>query len=99
MTGLDIFALIVLLVLVATFVGAFIFLGLWPGMIAKQRNHPQVDAITIGGWIGLLAGGVLWPLTLIWAYTNPIRNNQNFDQSHTDSFQAGNIETNKEAES
>ncbi len=68
MSGLDIFALVVLLVMIGVAIGIFIFLGLFPGRVAKQRNHPQVDAITIGSWVALLAGGVLWPLILIWAY-------------------------------
>ena len=68
MSGLDIFALLVLLLLIAVAVAIFIFLGMWPGMVAKKRNHPQVDAITVGSWVALIAGGVLWPIVLIWAY-------------------------------
>ncbi len=72
MTGMDIFALIVLLILVATVIFVFVFLGMWPGKVARQRNHPQADAINIGSWVGLIAGGVLWPLILIWAFTKPL---------------------------
>ena len=72
MTGIDIFALIVLLILVATAIFVFVFLGMWPGKVARQRNHPQTDAINIGSWVGLIAGGVLWPLVLIWAYAKPL---------------------------
>jgi uncharacterized BrkB/YihY/UPF0761 family membrane protein len=68
MTGLDIFALIVLLVLVSTVLAFVIFLGMWPSMVAKKNNHPQLEAITVGSWVALIAGGVLWPLILIWAY-------------------------------
>ena len=71
MSGIDIFALIVLLVIIGTVMAIFIFLGLWPGKIARQRNHPQVEAITIGSWVALIAGGVLWPIILIWAYVKP----------------------------
>ena len=71
MTGIDIFALLVLLILVATVIFVFVFLGMWPGKVARQRNHPQADAINIGSWVGLIAGGVLWPFILIWAYTKP----------------------------
>jgi hypothetical protein len=71
MTVLDIFALIILIVICATMVAGFVFLGLLPGKIARQRNHPQVDAIVVGSWIALVVGGVLWPLILIWAYFNP----------------------------
>lgn len=84
MSGLDIFALIVLLVLLAVIMVVFVLLGLWPGKAAKQRQHPQVDAITIGSWVGLLAGGVLWPLVLIWAYTQPLSRNSQASKDATD---------------
>lgn len=71
MSGIDIFALIVLIIIIGTALAAFVFLGLWPGKIARQRNHPQVEAITIGSWVALIAGGVLWPIILIWAYVKP----------------------------
>jgi prepilin signal peptidase PulO-like enzyme (type II secretory pathway) len=66
---LDVFALIVLLVLALTVIAVLGVLGALPGRIARDRKHPQADAIAVGGWVGLLFGGVLWPLILIWAYT------------------------------
>lgn len=69
MSVLDVFALIILAVLLITAVGVIGILGALPGRIARNRQHPQADAITVGGWIGLLFFGVLWPLMLIWAYT------------------------------
>ncbi len=45
MVGLDIFALIVLIILVLCSLGIWILLGIYPGKIAYQRNHPQADAI------------------------------------------------------
>ena len=71
MSGLDIFAAIVLLVIIAVVLGVFVLLGMWPSIVAKQRNHPQVEAITIGSWVALIAGGVLWPVILIWSYIKP----------------------------
>lgn len=68
MSGIDIFALIVLITIFAVVIGIFVFLGQWPGKVAHANNHPQAEAITIGSWVGLIAGGVLWPLILIWAY-------------------------------
>ena len=68
MSGLDIFALLVLFVIIGTAVGIFVFLGMWPGNVARANDHPQTDAIVIGSWVGLIAGGVLWPLILIWAH-------------------------------
>jgi len=69
MSALDIFALIVLLVLLVTIVAVIGILGALPGRIARQRQHPQADAIAVGGWLGLLFFGLLWPLVMIWAYT------------------------------
>ncbi len=73
MSGLDIFAIVVLLILVLAAVGIWLILAMLPGKIAKDRNHPQADAINIGGWLGALLGGVLWPIFLIWAFTKPFR--------------------------
>lgn len=69
MSFLDVFALIILAVLLITAVAVIGVLGALPGRIARNRRHPQADAIAVGGWIGLLFLGVLWPLMLIWAYT------------------------------
>ena len=71
MSGLDIFALIVLLVLLLAAVAIWVVLAMLPGKIARKRNHPQADAINVGGWLGALLLGVLWPLVLVWAYTKP----------------------------
>ena len=71
MAALDIFALVVLLVLLAAVVGVLIALGTMPDRIARQRRHPQAEAIAVCGWWGLLTLGILLPLAWIWAYTNP----------------------------
>ncbi len=68
MAFIDYFTWFVLLVMIACFVAVFVFLGIWPGMVAKQRNHPQAEAIKIGSWVTLIMGFVFWPLVLIWAY-------------------------------
>ena len=66
---LDIFALIVLIVLLAAAVAIWVILGMLPGRIARARNHPQADAINVCGWWGVLTMGILCPLAFIWAYT------------------------------
>jgi hypothetical protein len=71
MTGLDIFALIVLIILVAAGLGIWALLGAYPGKIARERNHPQADAIAVCGWWGAITLGILTPVAFIWAYTNP----------------------------
>jgi hypothetical protein len=40
-------------------------LGL-PGRIARQRNHPEADAVSLMGWVGFL-GVVPWINALIWS--------------------------------
>jgi len=67
MTGIDIFALIVLLVLIVTVVVGVIVLAMLPGRIAAKNNHPQAAAINVAGWLGIIFGGVLWPLVLVWS--------------------------------
>ncbi len=68
MGGLGIFALIVLLTLVATILGAVVWLAILPGKVARRRGHPQAEAINVAGWLGILTG-IVWILALIWAYT------------------------------
>ncbi len=43
-------------------------LGYMPGYIARQRDHPQADAIAVCGWVGVLTMGLLLPLAYVWAY-------------------------------
>ena len=70
MSGLDIFAWIVLVVLTASTIFVIVFMAMWPGMVARRRNHPWAEAVSIGGWVTLFLGFVLWPLVLIWAYVD-----------------------------
>ena len=70
MSGIDIFAWIVLLVLFATAVAVFVALGMMPGHIARKRGHPWPEAVTVGSWATLICGFVFWPLVLIWAYVD-----------------------------
>ncbi|EIM25367.1 DUF3302 domain-containing protein [Microvirga lotononidis] len=70
MSGLDIFAWIVLIVLVATLIAVFVALGMMPGHIARKRGHPWPEAVTVGSWATLICGFVFWPLVLIWAYVD-----------------------------
>lgn len=49
MSVLDLFAWIVLIVLVASTVFVVVFLAILPGMIAKRRNHPWAQAVTVAG--------------------------------------------------
>ncbi|MEA1888530.1 MAG: DUF3302 domain-containing protein [Pseudomonadota bacterium] len=68
---MDIFALIILITLAVFAVVVWAILGMMPGKIAHQRNHPQAEAITVCGWWGVITMGLLLPVAWIWAYTNP----------------------------
>ena len=68
MTGLDYAAWFVLAFLAVLGIAVVFFIGSLPGRIAKKREHPYTDAISIGGWVTMEAGGIMWPLVLMWAY-------------------------------
>ena len=70
MSGLDIFALFVLFVVVVVAVWLALLLGALPGRVAAERGHRQVDAIRVCGWLGLITMGLLWPFALVWAYSD-----------------------------
>lgn len=89
MSFLDVFALIVLVVLLITVVAMIGVLGALPGRIARSRRHPQADAIAVGGWLGLLFGGVLWPLVMIWAYTRSASRRADMDSPPTKEVEGG----------
>jgi len=70
MSGLDILAWIVLIILAVSAVAVFCIAGWLPGHIAKTRGHPWAEAVTAAGWITLIRGFALWPVVLIWAYVD-----------------------------
>lgn len=67
---IDVFAWIVLLILVASAIAIFFIAGSLPGHIAKSRGHPCAQAVTVAGWVTLICGFALWPVSLIWAYVD-----------------------------
>jgi hypothetical protein len=74
MSMLDIFAWLVLVVLLLSSVTVVVLLAMLPGMIARRRSHPWASAVAVGGWVTLFLGFVLWPVVLIWAYVDvPLR--------------------------
>lgn len=70
MSFVDIFAWIVLLVVIVTLVAVVVALGVMPGRIARKRGHPWAQAVAVGSWATLVFGFVFWPLILIWAYVD-----------------------------
>ena len=65
---LDIFSLVVIGILIGFVIWLVVLLGPMPGNIAKQRGHPQADAVNVLGWIGVITLGLAWPIALIWAF-------------------------------
>jgi len=68
---LDIFALVVIALLIGITIWLVVLLGSWPGNIARKRNHPQAEAITALGWIGIITLGASWLIAIVWAYYIP----------------------------
>lgn len=68
---LDIFALVVLLLLVGVGIWVVVLLGNLPGNIAREADHPQADAIAVLSWVGLVTLGVGWFIALVWSKTKP----------------------------
>lgn len=63
----DVVAFVFLIVIVAIVIVGIVWLGSLPGAIAHKRNHPQAEAITVLGWLGVLFI-VLWPIAFTWAF-------------------------------
>ena len=69
MDFLSVFALLVLVCLVSLAVYALFELARWPGRVARERNHPQAEAINVCSWLGiLLTAGVAWIVSMVWAH-------------------------------
>ena len=72
MSGIDIFAWVVLVIMIASVVVVFVVLGTMPGKIARQRQHPQEQAIQVASWLALIFGFAAWPFVMVWAYLRPV---------------------------
>ena len=81
---LEIFALIVLFVLVAAVISLVVIIGRIPGNIARDAGHPQAEAINILAWIGLLTLGLGWFVALVWAKAKPIAPGPQLEQRITE---------------
>ena len=90
---LEIFALVVLIVLVMAVVGCWVLLAVAPGRIARARNHPQAEAINVCGWWGAITLGILSPLAFIWAYTRSIEPAGSYHGNSHPEGQAGSTAT------
>ena len=72
MSGIDIFAWIVLFVIIGSAAVVFVVLGMLPAKVAAKRNHPQADAIQVASWLALIFGFAAWPFVLVWAFLRPV---------------------------
>lgn len=70
MSGLDLFAWAVLIIVLLVMVLVIWLMGTLPGHVARRRNHPWAEAVSVAGWITLIFGFVLWPIVMIWAYVD-----------------------------
>lgn len=61
------FSLFLLFFIFISLFYATVFICNLPYEIAKKRNHPQQQAILVGGWISLFTLFVIWPFLWIWA--------------------------------
>jgi len=72
MSGIDIFAWVVLVVMIVTVLVIVAVLGMIPGKVALKREHPQAEAINVASWLALIFGFAAWPFVLVWAYMRPL---------------------------
>lgn len=62
------YASLVILIIGLTLVFyTFVYIHDIPYMIAKKRNHPQLEAIHVACWLSLFTIHALWPLVFLWA--------------------------------
>jgi len=64
--------LIILIALLFVMALIYMELGGMPGKTARARGHPQADAISTLGWIGLLLGVAPWLVAMVWARMRPL---------------------------
>jgi uncharacterized BrkB/YihY/UPF0761 family membrane protein len=69
-SGLDLFAWIVLGILIAVMLLVIWLMGSTPGHVARRRSHPWAEAVGVAGWVTLIFGFVMWPVAMVWAYVD-----------------------------
>lgn len=68
-------SLVILIVGLTLVFYTFVYIHDIPYVIAKKRNHPQVEAIHVACWLSLFTIHALWPLVFLWAVSksSPIK--------------------------
>jgi hypothetical protein len=64
---LEYVALALLLLSITALFYLFIFIHDLPYRTARQRNHPQQEAIHYACWLSLFTLHAIWPLVYMWA--------------------------------
>jgi len=68
---LEIISLFLIFFSVIVIILGIIKIHTYPGKIAKERNHPQTEAIEVTSLLGLLIFP-LWMAALVWAYSGAV---------------------------
>lgn len=68
---LDVMTIAIILIVVGTNVFFLLWFAALPGQIARQRQHPQAEAIHVLGWLSLIMLFATWPIAFVWAYVRP----------------------------
>ena len=80
MTGLDYASLGIILTAILIITLGIIKIHTYPGVVARERQHPQVDAIKVTSLLGLIIFP-LWMGALVWAYSGAVIGNLYEQQS------------------
>ncbi|MEM5404419.1 MULTISPECIES: DUF3302 domain-containing protein [Paraburkholderia] len=68
----DFISWVVLAVVPVAGIYVFWILHILPERVARNRRHPQKEAIHALCLLSLFFGGLLWPLAWLWAHTKPV---------------------------
>jgi len=68
----DVMSWVAIVITPLIFIGLFWYVHILPEKIAHKRRHPQAKAIGTLCILSLFAGGLLWPIALIWATSRPV---------------------------
>jgi len=71
---LEIISLFLIFFSVIVIILGIIKIHTYPGKIAKERKHPQTEAIEVTSLLGLLVFP-LWMAALVWAYSGAVVGN------------------------
>ncbi len=68
---IEIISLFLILFSVVVIILGIVKIHTYPGRIAKERGHPQLEAIEVTSLLGLIIFP-LWMLALVWAYSGAV---------------------------